>query len=221
MWSVRGGPLPPYALTVMAGQTIDKPVDEVMRRAAEAVTRSWSLETLSRPFLDLLHRLAGLDSSYLTEVREAAGEQDIMFSDNRGSITIPEGLTVPWHDTLCRRALDSGQRSSSDVPTDFPGSQAARDLGLQSYVSVPVVGHEDELLGTLCGASGRSTEVPPEVLEMMGLLARLIADQGERDRARKAAVQRADAAEARLRDRATFLAVAEHKLKSPLALMRG
>jgi signal transduction histidine kinase len=86
---------------------------------------------------------------------------------------------------------------------------------------VPVLGADDQLLGTLCGASGQSTEVTPAALEVMGLLARLIADQWERDRVRDAAVRRAEVAETRLREHAMFLAVAEHKLKSPLALLRG
>jgi signal transduction histidine kinase len=208
-------------VTGAGGEVADPVPDTRMRLAASAVASSTSLETLSRPFLQLVHKITGLESTYLTEVQEAAGKQRILFSDNRGGITIPEGLSVPWHDTLCRRSLVSGRRSSSDVPTHFPGSRAAQDLGLRSYVSVPVLGSDDQLLGTLCGASGQSTEVSSEALEVMGLLARLIADQWERDRLQKAAVLRAETAEATLRERAMFLAVAEHKLKSPLALLRG
>ena len=192
-----------------------------MLEAASAISTSSSLETLSRPFLDLMHRLTGLESTYLTEVRAAVDEQQVLFSDNRGRISIPEGLTVPWHDTLCRQALETGRRSTSDVETDLPDSAGARGMGLKTYVSVPIVGVDDQLMGTLCGASGERVPVSSEAVEVMALLARLMADQWERDRVRYAAVLRADEAEARMRQRASFLAVAEHKLKSPLALLRG
>lgn len=55
----------------------------------------------------------------------------------------------------------------------------------------------------------------------MDTLARLIADQRERDRVQDAALRRAETAEAKLRERSTYLAVLEHKLKFPLALLRG
>lgn len=194
---------------------------DVLQLTAVAVASSTSLESLSRPLLDLLHRLTGLEATYLTEVRASEGKQAILVSDSRGAIALPEGLTAPWHDTLCYRAMAAGRRSTSDVERDLPGSTVAKALGLKTYVSVPVIGTNNQLMGTLCAADGRSVEVPAQVIDVMGLLARLIADQWERDRAYTAAVRRAREAEERLRERATFLAVAEHKLMSPLALVRG
>lgn len=179
------------------------------------------LESVSRPLLELAQQLTGLDSTYLTEIRSGINEQEILFSLNQGEILIPEGLTVSWQDTLCRRALESGRRSTSDVPTDLPGSEAARQLGLQTYVTVPVLTAQNELLGTLCGASAQAAEVSPQALDVLERLARLIAEQWERDRLLDDAVRRANDAEAALRARATYLAMAEHKLKSPLALLRG
>ncbi len=195
--------------------------DPTMLSTARAVSDSASLEELTRPFLEVLHGLTGLESTYLTEVRTEDNEQEILFSDNRGQINIPEGLTVDWHDTLCRRALESGQMCTSNVEVDLPGSQTAQELGLETYVSVPVRNSEDELMGTLCGASGRSVDVSPEVTNVMEMLARLIANQWERDRVHAQALHRAETAEERLRQRAAFLAEAEHKLKSPLTVIRG
>lgn len=190
-------------------------------RAAAAVAGSSSLESLSRPFLDVLHSVAGLDSAYLTAVRPDDNEQTVLFSDNRGAITIPEGLTVAWQDTLCYRALDTGRRWTSNVDRDLPGSAGASELGLRTYASVPVNGPDEQLIGTLCAAGTQCRTVAPRVLDIMAMLARLIADQWHRDQIHQAALDRAEAAETRLRERATFLAVAEHKLKSPLFVLRG
>jgi K+-sensing histidine kinase KdpD len=196
-------------------------VSPMMSTAADAVASSSSLEELSRPFLEILHHLTGLESTYLTEVVWDEDKQRIMFSDNTGNLVIPEGLEVTWNDTLCRRALDTGIRATSTVPETFPGSEAAKALGLQTYVSVPVTDHHDQVMGTLCAASGHKHDVSPEVLKVMELFARLIAEQWQRDRAHAAIAARADRAEEELRSRAMFLAEAEHKLKSPLTILKG
>ncbi len=194
---------------------------DLMSATAGTVSQAETLEALTRPFLDLLHRLTGLDSTYLTEIRLDKEEQEVIFSDNRGSLDVAEGLVVPWEDTVCRRALLSGQACTSDVQATWPDSAAGVQLKLRAYVSVPVIDQGDEVIGTLCGASGQSLEVPPEVLTIMHLFARLIADQWERDRAHQRLVQRTRTAENRIRNRAMFLAEAEHKLKTPLTILRG
>lgn len=55
-----------------------------------------------------------------------------------GALEIPEGLDIPWSDTVCRRSLDQGVAYTDDVPRVFGDSPAARDLGLQTYAGVPV-----------------------------------------------------------------------------------
>lgn len=197
---------------------IDEPL---MTAAAEAVHRGGSLEDLARPFLELLHRITGLESSYLTEVRWEQGLQEILLSSNQGTLQIPEGLVVPWQDTLCRRALEEGRPCTSNVPELWGDSVAAAELGITTYVSVPVTDRADAVIGTLCAASSSSRELSREVMAVMTMFARLISDQWQRDLAHRAAIDRANAAEARLRERAMLLAEAEHKLKSPLTLLRG
>jgi signal transduction histidine kinase len=114
---------------------------------------------------------------------------------------VPEGLEVDWVDTLCRRALDSGVLRTDDVPERWADSEAAAALGIQTYASAPITRPDGEVVGTLCGISAERVEV------------------GEEER--QHASRRADAAEERLRARAEFLAVAEHKLKTPLAILTG
>ena len=188
---------------------------------ARAVGTSSDAESLARPLLEILHRLTGLDSTYLTEINEAANEQSLLYVENFGDLNMPEGLVVPYSDSLCKRALASGTPMTSNVPGLWPDSEAAKALGLQTYVSVPVTDDENVVIGTLCGASGAVKEQSPEVMNVMNLFARLIADQWKRDAAVSAADRRAREAEERLAERATSLAESEHKLKSPLTVIRG
>ncbi|HVL82000.1 MAG TPA: GAF domain-containing sensor histidine kinase [Actinomycetota bacterium] len=188
-----------------------------------AAGRGEDLESLTRPLLDLLQRMTGLDSAYLTRVDADEDVQEILYSNNLhpDDFEIPEGLRVDWSDTLCRRALESGRTVTTDVPDVWGDSQAARDLGIQTYVSVPVITSDQQLFGTLCGASGRSLAVERQAQEVMALFSRLIADQVARERALAQERDRAQRAETRIQERARFLAVAEHKLKTPLSVVSG
>ena len=195
--------------------------EDLFGTAAGLLTQSSSLESVSRPFLDLLHQLTGLESAYLTEIRPDEDDQVILFADNRGRLQIDEGQLIPWRDTVCRRALESGVSATSDVETELPGSPIAAQLGIVSYIGVPVVGADSELLGTLCTASSDSVRIRPQLVGVMRLLAQLIGAQWVRDRNHADAIVRAETAENRLRERAVFLAQVEHQLKSPLTVIRG
>lgn len=131
-------------------------------------------ERLIRNLLGELQRLTGLESTYLTSIDWANGEQHITHARNTGTLNIPEELTVDWPDTVCRRALEEGVRYTDDVPASFPGSQAAADLGLQTYLSVPVTTTDGEVHGTLCGASTSRVALGDTAVQVMELFADVI-----------------------------------------------
>src|SRR6476661_6626205 len=122
----------------------------MLAQLAQSLDAARTLEDLARPLLEMLQAVTGLESTYLTSIDERAGRQDILFSRNAGELDIPEGLSVPWADTLCRRALAEGRMQVDDVPERWGDSDAARALGLRTYVSVPVHTREGGLFGTLC-----------------------------------------------------------------------
>ena len=162
---------------------------------AEAVSSARSVEELSRPLLDALHDLTGLASTYLTVIHERDDEQEIRYSLNtRDGFALPEGLRVPWADTLCKRALDEGRPCTVDVPGTWGDSQVAADLGIEVYVSVPVSLADGRVWGTLCAADSQQADVE-EHLPTMRLFSRLIAAEVERTEAVERASERARAAE--------------------------
>lgn len=155
----------------------------ILNRLAETISDSSDLEQLVRPFLEILEEVTGLESTYLTQIDEAAGLQHILFARNTMArkFEIPEGLSVAWEDTLCKRALDEQRPYSDDVEGCWGDSQAARALGIRTYLSEPVRIGEGHLFGTLCGASGSTLGVSIEARRLLSMLAKLIARQLERD----------------------------------------
>jgi diguanylate cyclase (GGDEF)-like protein len=156
---------------------IEDPRWAALESAIGVASTEPALEDLVRGLLVELQRLTGLDSVYLTRIHWACDQQEILFSRNSGSITVPERLILPWPDTLSRRALTDGPQYSDTVPEEFPQSQAATALSPQTSVSVPVVLSDGSIFGTLCGASGRRVRLAQPGLELMRVFAGLIAAQ--------------------------------------------
>lgn len=164
-------------------------MDEFLDRLVTSVTSARSLEELTRPLLEMLQVISGLDSAYLTVIDLARDEQRILFSHNTRTMNIPEGLTVPWGDTLCKRALDQGQPITSHVSACWGDSDAAKALGIETYVSTPVRLGNGELYGTLCAASVQSEAIGSDVQRVLALFSTLIGQHIEREQLLRQLIQ--------------------------------
>ena len=157
-------------------------MDILLSQLAESVSAAEDLEGLTRPLLELLEAITGLESTYLTTIDEQRGVQHILFARNSRQMQIPEGLSVPWADTLCKRALQENRPYTDDVAACWGDSDAARALGIQTYLSQPVRTLDGGLYGTLCAASDAKVSVAPSTIKMLNLFAGLIGHQVERER---------------------------------------
>ena len=157
-------------------------MDALLDQLATSVTKAQTLEDLSRPLLSMLQLVSGLDSAYLTTIDEVKDEQKILFSHNAREMNIPEGLTVPWEDTLCKRALEQNQPFTANVSECWGDSSAAKALGIETYISTPIRVGNGAIYGTLCAASGKSQQPSGDVKKLLGLFATLIAQNVERER---------------------------------------
>ncbi|HEY1077616.1 MAG TPA: sensor domain-containing diguanylate cyclase [Fontimonas sp.] len=158
-------------------------MDPSLERFVDAQSAADSLENLTRPMLELLEEVTGLESTYLTTIDAGAGVQRILFSRNSRALNIPEGLSVPWGDTLCKRALEEGRAYTDDVAACWGDSDAARALGINTYLSQPVRTQNGDLFGTLCAASAGRVALAAGTINVLAKFARLIAQQVERERA--------------------------------------
>lgn len=149
-------------------------MDQILSLLSETIPKAQTLEQLTRPLLVLLSQLTGMESTYLTTIDIEQGVQHVEFARNVGEMVIPEGLTVPWADTLCKRALDENRMYSDNVAECWGDSDAAAALGIKTYLSAPIKAQDGRVLGTFCAASStrvaKSPEVEPLLLMFAGLL---------------------------------------------------
>lgn len=149
-------------------------MDRTFSLLAKTVLQAEDLEQLTRPLLEMLGSVTGMESTYLTTIDLAQGVQHVEFACNTDRLHIPEGLNVPWADTLCKRALDEGRMHTDNVSECWGDSEAARALGIRTYVSSPVKTQDGRLLGTLCAASAQPHPLNPSSASTLGLFSRFI-----------------------------------------------
>ncbi|MCU5774076.1 sensor domain-containing diguanylate cyclase [Erwiniaceae bacterium BAC15a-03b] len=149
--------------------------ENLIERISDALGTEKTLEGFVRQMLEMLELVTNMESTYLTRIDLADAKQHILFSRNSQQMQIPEGLAVPWEDTLCKRALDAGQPFTCDVASIWGDSQAAKALGITTYLSKPVMLGDGALYGTLCAASSESRMLSEQAEQVLHLFAELIA----------------------------------------------
>ncbi|MFN2464457.1 MAG: EAL domain-containing protein [Candidatus Dormibacteria bacterium] len=119
--------------------------------------------------LEQIVRMTGLATAYLTSIDWEGDTQEVVAVAGE-QLLVSEGFRLAWSDSICRRALEGSPNLTSDVPAVYGDNATARDLGIQSYVSVPVR-RDGHVVGTLCGVSGDRVEFAPETLQVLTDLA--------------------------------------------------
>jgi EAL domain-containing protein (putative c-di-GMP-specific phosphodiesterase class I) len=135
-----------------------------------------ALEDVVRPVLEAVLHVTGLESAYLTVLHPGRTWLEHRFVCNTGGLQVPEGLTIPWIDSLCKRCRDLGLLWTADVPGDLPPAPDTAGQPIRTFVSIPVVLPHGEVAGTLCALGTRSRYLASaEVAELemfAGVLAR-------------------------------------------------
>lgn len=166
----------------MVAMNVAVPAPVPFALIADSVASARTLEELVRPLLEVLEAFTGMESTYLTSVDEVAGVQHVLYARNTRQLEIPERLSVPWSDTLCKRALDEGRMYTDDVAGCWGDSDAAKALDIQTYVSTPVRLEDGTLYGTLCAASAQHVPLADDAERALRMFSRLIGQQLERER---------------------------------------
>ncbi len=156
-------------------------MDPILSQLSLSLNTARTIDQLIRPVLEMLGNITGMESTYLTNIELGQGLQHVRYARNNGEMQIPEGLSVPWEDTLCKRSLETGTLSTNQVSTLWGDSAAARQLGIKSYISAPVRSGDGGLLGTLCAASVRAVTISAETETLLQLFANIAANFIERE----------------------------------------
>lgn len=93
--------------------------------------------------------------------------------------------------TPCAAGRSKALSCTSDVAGLDPDREAARDLGIRSYVNAPVTGPDGDVFGTICGASNRSIELNEEARLVLETVAAMISLQMAHDAATQTVVEQA------------------------------
>jgi hypothetical protein len=90
---------------------------------------------------------------------------------------VEEGRSGPREGSLCHRLLGGAPSRTSDAANDPAYRDAAKraELGITSYVGVPIRDTSGQVVATLCGIDRGSVEVSDEALAVLQSLADVIA----------------------------------------------
>jgi hypothetical protein len=90
---------------------------------------------------------------------------------------VQEGDVAEVTSSLCHRLLAGAPPATSDAANDpyYKDAPKRAELGIQSYVGVPVRDSAGVVVATLCGIDRSSVEVDPATIEVLEQLAQVIA----------------------------------------------
>ncbi len=92
---------------------------------------------------------------------------------------LQEGHSADRADTFCHRLLAGAPASTSDAANDpaYRDVPVRAELGIQSYVGVPVRNSEGVVVATLCGIDRNNVEVAADAIEVLRQLAEVVSAQ--------------------------------------------
>jgi EAL domain-containing protein (putative c-di-GMP-specific phosphodiesterase class I) len=143
---------------------------------AQAVRDGHDLEQLTRPLLDAVLGITGLETSYLTVLHDD-GALEHRYVRNAGAIELPEGFALPWEDSLCSLMREKDLLWTNDAPTELAERPVAAAFGLATYVSAPMSGGDGRIIGTLCAGSREALYISDAAVAQLQLIAHVIATE--------------------------------------------
>jgi diguanylate cyclase len=152
------------------------------------------LEHAARPLLQLARNISGVETTFVTSIDWNALNQTVLFSKNTGAVDVEEGVTLDWHDSMCRSVFLSGCVQSCSVGLEVMATPWAVANQVQTFFAVPIlVG--DVTIGTVCGASQKKIVLEATQLDGIHLIAEALQHLLVVERDNAAALARAEAAE--------------------------
>jgi len=166
-------------------------------KLALALTAKVASETFGDPvealeaILGATQRITGFQTVLLSEISTEKCELRIHAVENSDSaLTVPLGLKIPLTASPCQHVATSVKpfvSTNMQVDAELSVLPAAKDMGASAYIGVPVVLGDGSFFGTLVGLDTEPHEESQEYIQWMQVLARIVAQQIERQRAAEVA----------------------------------
>ncbi|MGL4725500.1 MAG: sensor domain-containing diguanylate cyclase [Scandinavium sp.] len=155
--------------------------DIILARVSQTLATEQSLESLVRQLLEMLEMVTHMESTYLTRVDNSTRLQHVVYARNTSDMQIPEGHSLPWDESLCKRAVDEECYFSNDVRHRWGDCEAAQALGINTFFTTPVHLADGSLYGTLCASSRDQHNFSINSEHVLHLFASLIARYIEKE----------------------------------------
>ena len=145
--------------------------------------RATSVEAAVERSLAAARELLGMQLAYVVEVQDDEFRFRALDGDAAAFGGLAAGTRIPRRDTLCDRMLSGALGNVVPDVATAPGAQGTTSPGVGAYVGVPVQLGDGTVYGSLCCVS---TQPTPALLDrdarVLEVLARIIADQIDRER---------------------------------------
>lgn len=120
----------------------------------------------------------GFEIAYLTVLHADTGLLEHRFTCPRPLEVLPEGLCIPWEQSICKRSRDAGIVWTADLANDLQPGYFGEQLGVKAFLSVPIRTPAcHETFGTLCAVSFEPQYLSDHVVSRAERFARLLADR--------------------------------------------
>lgn len=155
--------------------------DIILARVSQTLATEQSLESLVRQLLEMLELVTQMESTYLTRVDDSTRLQHVVYARNSNQLQIPEGHSLPWDNSLCKRAVDDDCYFSNDVGNRWGDCEAAKALGIKTFFTTPIHLTDGSFYGTLCASSRDKHNFSLNSEHVLTLFASLIARYIEKE----------------------------------------
>ena len=175
--------------------------DPVSALSAVAMLAFNSAEEAARAIFELIHDLFGLRICILSRIDLEANTLTVLDASDKVGLGVASGMVVPADEMPCdyvvRSASAMRHTDLSDHPV-FSRLPICAQLGVRSYIGVPLRRSDGTVWGTLAATDTAVHETTDAHLQTLGVLARLVAFEFEREEQRKALTAQARMLEERL-----------------------
>lgn len=135
-------------------------------------------------------RSLGLDVAFLSRMDGVVQHLEVIESE----LPLPEGMTQPQETSFCQAIMDGALPPVIPDVTRFPAAMRlpAIEMGLRSFISVPVQLSDGSVYGTFCGAGlaadPRLAERDRALMQVLAQAAAMILEPDVRQRRRQAEI---------------------------------